>query len=140
LIPGIGIAGVFGLNALSFGAVLIALPLLRAKGGVVPIGSARRNLIEGLNYVAQHPTMLGVVLMTATVSLFGRSYGQLMPVFARDFLGLDASGMSILYTLAGLGTCTSAAVFVFLRDPRRKGLIAVGGAISCRGHAISSYG
>jgi MFS family permease len=130
LIPGIGIAGVFGLNALSFGTVLIALPLLRAKGGVVPIGSARRNLIEGLNYAAQHPTMLGVVLMTGTVSLFGRSYGQLMPVFARDFLGLDASGMSILYALAGLGTCTSAAVFVFLRDPRRKGLIAVGGATS----------
>jgi hypothetical protein len=47
--------------------------------------------------------------MTAAVSLLGRSYGQLMPVFARDFLGLDASGMSILYTLAGLGSCTSAA-------------------------------
>jgi predicted MFS family arabinose efflux permease len=70
------------------------------------------------------------VLMTATVSLLGRSYGQLMPVFARDFLGLDASGMSILYIFAGLGTCTSAAVLVFLRDPRRKGLIAVGGAMS----------
>jgi MFS family permease len=130
LLPGIGIAGVFSLNAASFGAVLIALPLLRAKGGVVPIGSARRNLTEGLRYVAHYPTILGLVLMTATVSLLGRSYGQLMPVFARDFLGLDASGMSVLYTVAGLGTCISAAVFVFLRDPKLKGLMAIGGAVT----------
>jgi predicted MFS family arabinose efflux permease len=68
--------------------------------------------------------------MTATVSLLGRSYGQLMPVFARDFLGLDASGMSVLYTVAGLGTCISAAVFVFLRDPKLKGLMAIGGAVT----------
>jgi len=129
-IPSIGIAGVFYLNAISFGAVLIALPLLHATGGVVPIGSARQNLMEGVGYVAGHPAMLGLVLMTATVSLLGRSYGQLMPVFARDFLGLDASGMSVLYTMAGLGTCFVAGMLVFVHDPKFKGRLALIGALS----------
>jgi MFS family permease len=130
LLPIIGIAGVFYLNAISFGAVLIALPMLHAKGGVVPIGSARRNMTEGLRYVGRHPAILALVLMTATVSLLGRSYGQLMPVFARDFLGLDASGMSVLYTVAGFGTCVSAGVLIFVHDPKLKGLLALSGAIT----------
>jgi MFS family permease len=129
LLPDIGVAGVFALNAASFGAVLIALPLLRAKGGIVPMGTAKQNLMEGLSYIVGRPAILALVLMTATVSLLGRSYGQLMPVFARDFLGLDASGMSILYTVAGIGTCAAAAVFIFLRDPQRKGVIAIAGAV-----------
>ncbi|HEX2682034.1 MAG TPA: MFS transporter [Candidatus Dormibacteraeota bacterium] len=130
LLPSIGIAGVFALNAVSFGAVLIALPLLRAKGGIEPIGSARQNLADGLRYVADHPAILGLVLMTATVSLLGRSYGQLMPVFASDFLGLDAVGMSVLYTVAGLGTCIFACALVFLHDPQRKGWLALAAAVA----------
>jgi predicted MFS family arabinose efflux permease len=73
---------------------------------------------------------LGLVLMTATVGLLGRSYGQLLPVFARDFLGLNATGMSVLYTIAGLGTCVIAGVLIFLHDPRLKGSLAVGAAIT----------
>jgi MFS family permease len=130
LLPSIGIAGTFYLNAASFGAVLVALPLLRAKGGVVALGSARQNLTEGLRFVVDHPAILGLVMMTATVSLLGRSYGQLMPVFARDFLGLDASGMSVLYTVAGLGTCITAALLALLGDPERKGLLALSAAIT----------
>ena len=130
LLPSIGIAGMFSLNAISFGAVLIALPLLRARGGVIPLGSARQNMAEGLRYVARHPAILGLVTMTAAVSLLGRSYGQLMPVFARDFLDLDATGMSVLYTVAGLGTCVVAAVLVFLHDPKLKGPLAIGAALT----------
>ena len=68
-------------------------------------------------------------MMTATVSLLGRSYGQLLPVCARDFLGLNASGMSVLYTVSGLGACVSAGILVFLHDPKLKGSLALGGAV-----------
>ena len=130
LLPVIGMAGVFYINAASFGVVLIALALIRVKGDVVPLGSARQNFLDGLRYVAGNPAILALVLMTAIVSLLGRSYGQLMPVFARDFLGLDASGMSILYTTAGVGTCLGATVLIVLHDPKRKGLLAVGAGLS----------
>ncbi len=129
LLPVIGVAGSFYLNAVSFGAVLIALALLKVQEGVVPLGSARQNLTEGLKYVGQSPVILALVLMAAVVSLLGRSYGQLMPVFAHDFLGLDASGMSIMYTVAGLGAVVAASLLILLHNPKGKGRIALGSGL-----------
>lgn len=131
LLPLVGIGGVFYLNAASFAAVLIALTLLRTKGGVLVTGSARQNLLDGLRYVTTSPMILTLVLMTAVVSLLGRSYGQLMPVFAKDLLGLDASGMSLLYTVAGLGACVGALLLVLAHNPGQKGRLALGSAVTC---------
>jgi MFS family permease len=131
LLPIVGIGGVFYVNALSFAAVLVALALLHTKGGVLVTGSARQNLLEGLRYVTSSPTILTLVLMTAVVSLLGRSYGQLMPVFAKDLLGLDASGMSLLYTVAGLGACVGALVLILAHNPSHKGLLALLSGVSC---------
>jgi MFS family permease len=131
LLPIVGIGGIFYLNAFSFGAVLIALALLHTKGGVLVTGTTRQNLLEGLRYVATSPTILTLVLMTAVVSLLGRSYGQLMPVFAKDLLGLDASGMSLLYTVAGLGACIGALLLILAHNPGHKGQMAVVSGVSC---------
>lgn len=130
LLPVIGVSGVFYINAASFGAVIVALALLRVKGGVVRLGSARQNLVDGLRHVGESPAILSLVIMTAVVSLLGRSYGQLMPVFARDFLDLDASGMSVLYTIAGLGTCIGATVLILRGNIKRKGLLAIGAGLA----------
>ncbi|HLZ30361.1 MAG TPA: MFS transporter, partial [Chloroflexota bacterium] len=100
-LPFIGIGGVFYLNAASFGAVIVALALMRSRGAIKPLGTSRQTLVEGLRYVRRAPAILSLVLMAGVVSLLGRSYAQLMPIFARDFLGLGVSGMSLLYTAAG---------------------------------------
>jgi predicted MFS family arabinose efflux permease len=71
------------------------------------------------------------VLMIAVVSLLGRSYGQLMPVFAKDLLGLDASGMSLLYTVAGLGACVGALLLILAHNPGHKGRLALVSGLSC---------
>ena len=129
LLPLIGIGGVFFLNAASFAAMLIALSFLRVPRAEVPLGSARRNLLDGLRHIADSPALSSLVAMTAIVSLLGRSYGQLMPVFARDFLNLDATGMSLLYTVAGLGTCVGATALILLHNPGRKGRVALGAGL-----------
>ncbi len=130
LLPFVGIGGVFYINAASFGAVVIALLCLRTKVGVLMTGTARETFLEGLRHVAHSPTILNLVIMTATASLLGRSYGQLMPVFARDFLGLNAAGMSVLYTAAGLGACVGAMLLILLHNPEHKGLIALSAGVS----------
>lgn len=129
LLPVIGIGGVFLVNALTFAAVLVALALLRVRRDAAIGGSARQNLVDGLTYLRAQPTLLTLVLLTAVLSLLGRSYGQLMPVFARDFLSLDASGMSVLFAAAGLGTFTGLAGLVAAGDPRPKGLLAYGSGL-----------
>src|SRR5262249_34274899 len=55
LVPVIGLAGAFALNAASYGAVLVALRLVRVTEGIVPLGSVRANLLEGLRYVGHSP-------------------------------------------------------------------------------------
>src|SRR5207248_3254579 len=124
LLPVVGIGGVFYINAASVGAVVLALALLHSKGGVLVTGTARQNFLEGVRYVAHSPVILSLVLMTAVVSLLGRSYGQLMPVFARDFLGLSAAGMSVLYMAAGLGACVGALLLIGLHNPGHKGRLS----------------
>jgi predicted MFS family arabinose efflux permease len=113
----------------SYGAVLGSLYLLRVQEGVVPLGPVRANLMEGLRYVTRSPVILALVLLVAVVSLLGRSYGQLMPVFARDILALDAAGMSGMYAAAGLGSVVGATVLILLQNPRKKGWIALGGGL-----------
>lgn len=129
LLPLVGFTGVFALNAISFGAVLTVLPFLHVSEGIYSVGSARRNLIEGFRYIFHAPIILPLVLMTATVSLLGRSYAHLMPVLARDVLGLDASGMSWLYTIAGLGAVSMAAVLAGARNLPGKGKMTFAGAL-----------
>src|SRR5262249_17870077 len=57
-------------------------------------------------------------------SLLGRSYGQWMPVFTRDFLGLDVTGLSLLYTAAGFGSFVGAMTLLFLKNPAHKDRLA----------------
>lgn len=129
LLPLVGFTGVFALNVISFGAVLAVLPLLHVSEGIYSVGSARQNLIEGFRYIFHAPIILPLVLMTATVSLLGRSYAHLMPVLARDVLGLDASGMSWLYAIAGLGAVSMAAVLAGARNLPGKGKMTFAGAL-----------
>ncbi|HVA24390.1 MAG TPA: MFS transporter [Chloroflexota bacterium] len=130
-LPFIGIGGSFYVNAASFGAVLIALKLLHVRGEVLASGTGRQNLIEGLRYVRGNPAVLSLILMTALVSLLGRSYTQLMPVFAQDFLGLNVEGMSLLYTAAGAGTTVGLLGLILFRNPPRKGLLAACSGLGC---------
>jgi MFS family permease len=130
VLPIVGIGGVFYLNAASFGAVVVALALMHNTGPVKPLGSSKQTLMEGLRYVRDAPGILSLILMAAIVSLLGRSYAQLMPVFARDFLGLDVSGMSLLYAAAGGGTLAGLAALVAVHSPRRKGLLTISAGLA----------
>jgi len=124
LLPLIGIGGVFYLNAVSFTAMLVALALLHIKEAPLSRGSGRQNVLAGLRYVAHSPTILSLVAMTATVSLLGRAYRQLMPVFTRDLLGLNVTGMSILYTAAGFSSFVGAMTLLLLKNPENKERLA----------------
>src|SRR5262249_16342940 len=45
-------------------------------------------------------------------------------------LGLNASGMSLLYAIAGLGACVGALVLILAHNPSHKGLLALGGGVT----------
>jgi MFS family permease len=107
-----GAAVVFSLNAASYLAVLIpVLCWIRvpAHGRLAVPASIGADLLEGLRYVRTRRPLVLLLSLTAMTSVFGRSFSQLMPVFARDVLHVDQAGLGLMYSAPGAGTLIGGA-------------------------------
>ena len=132
LVGAIGIAGAFYANAASFLAVVLALYLMRdVPEPSRPRGSAGFvvDFFDGLRLVRRTPVLWTLLLLATVTSLFGRSYQQLLPVFAGEVLDVGATGLGLMLAAPGLGTVIGAVVLGFLGDVERKGLVQVVGMV-----------
>jgi MFS family permease len=110
LVAMIGEGMCFLINGVSYLAVIFALLSMKMPPRAVkkehkPI---MREFKEGLSYTLGHPVIRSVMMLTALISLVGMSYVVLMPVFARDILGGDASTLGFLMGASGLGALLGA--------------------------------
>ncbi len=110
VIAKLGLAWAFGLNALSYLAVLVGLFMIElppfAPGARVI--RAMEGIRESIVYMRDTPLVAALMKLVTVHSILGTPYLVLMPVFARDRLGLDASGYGILLTWVGIGGTTGA--------------------------------
>jgi MFS family permease len=112
LIATVGLAACFYANAASYLAVIVSLILMRVARPTVPSQAATLGaLSEGFRYIFGNPWPRAIIILIATVSVFGVSFMPMMPVFARDVLHLDATGYGVLVSAVGLGAAT-AAIFM----------------------------
>ena len=120
----LGVSWTFGLNALSYLAVLIALSLM------TPIPRDRetrpsRNVWHGLREAYAHirtTPPLGMLLAIAMgFSILGVPVLSLLPVVARDQLGLGADGYGSLMATFGLGAVVGALVIAATGGGAKKG-------------------
>lgn len=106
-----GIAWTFGINALSFVAVLIGLamidlvPLERAES---PRQGALEGITEAVRYVLDTPPLPMLMLLAMVFSLLGVPILTLLPVVTRDVLGLGAGGYGLLMAVLGIGAMVGA--------------------------------
>ena len=129
LVGPIGIDGCFYVNVLSYLAVITAL--LRIK---LPRHDANRthasvlqSLKDGLSYVRSQPVIATFLVVSAFFNIFGRSYGTLLPVFAKEILSLGASGLGFLAAAPGLGTIIGSLTLASLGrvEAKRARLLAI---------------
>ncbi len=127
LIATVGLAACFYLNAASYLAVVAGLLLMRVQRPAVQAKApAFGALKEGFGYIFGNPWPRALVTMIAAFSVFGSSFLPMMPVFARDVLGLDADGYGALVSAIGLGA-TTGAIGVAARGGRtRSGRSVIG--------------
>jgi len=123
-----GISWCFGLNALSYFTVLLGLSRIRLPAWQPPLttGSPLHGMLEGLRYIRATKKVSTLIKFIAVFSVLGIPYITLMPVVARDLLGLDASGYGLLLSSLGLGGLSGALALagVGSRIPRGKMLVA----------------
>lgn len=132
VIATVGLSEVFAVNALSYGAVLGGLWLIRLPPWQreQPRLGPWEGMREGLRYVRSTPNVATLLRLTAVYSVFGLPYLTLMPVFARDVLGLDASGYGALLSVVGIGAITGALSLAALAPRSGRGRLLAVGALS----------
>jgi len=132
-----GLAGCFYANGISYIAVVAALMMVRFDRVAQPQGHAHalgdkrafwHDLVEGVRYVRRRPRVFMLLMIAAMTSLFGAPYLSLVPLFARDILHLNESGLALMMGLAGAGAFCGALFVTFLGDFRYKGWSVLGGA------------
>lgn len=129
----IGATGCFALMAVGF--LLSFLTLLPLKIGEKACPSSHisiwKELISGLNYIRGDRLLFSLVVMAAMVNLFIFPYiYTLMPIFARDILGVSASGFGQLMAGAGLGAVLGSLVVGSLQQSANRGRFLVGAVMA----------
>jgi len=92
--------------------------------------SIGKDIKEGLSYIRSNKVALMLILLMAVVALFALPYLWLMPVFARDVLGLGEAGYSQLMMSVGAGGLGGGIIAAKLGDFQRKGWLLIGSALT----------
>jgi MFS family permease len=109
LIAIVGEGPCFALNALSFGAVLTSLFLMRFPPQRRPrAGHPLRDMIAGYRYSFSRPAIRSALLLVGVSSVFGAAYLSMLPAFARDILHGASTDYGWLMTSVGIGALVGA--------------------------------
>ena len=131
---GLPLAGVFFINAATFGSVIIALALMNLPPHDPSRSrhSAAHTAVEGLRFIFRHELILVVMVFSIVVSFFGRSFQALTPVFASDILEVGLQGLGWMNSLPGAGSLLAAIVIdMGVRLPPNGRLALIFAAVFC---------
>src|SRR5262249_37464246 len=111
-----GAAWCFTLNGVSFIAVIVALLLMRlpARAVVPRVQSAFAQLKEGVRYTLGHPVLRTLIAIPGVAALFGTAYATLLPAWAVDTLGGNATTNGLLQSARGAGSLLGALMIAAL--------------------------
>lgn len=105
-----GPAWCFLLNGVSFVAVIAALARMKlpAHEAAPRKESALAQLKEGVRYTLGHPLLRALIAVPGVTALFGSAYATLLPAWAVDVLGGDATTNGLLQSARGAGSLLGA--------------------------------
>jgi len=122
-----GAAICFGLNGLSFVAVIIALYLIRTP----PIESKDKKtgiiseMRAGFSFVFARKTLLMLTFLAFAGTFLGMPIVTFMPVVARTIFKLDATGYAWMMAMYGVGSVAGALFVAATATMAKKGRVAL---------------
>jgi predicted MFS family arabinose efflux permease len=102
-------------------------PSAATSGRAAPGASFGQSIVEGWTFSWRNEAVRTGLLITMCASLFIMPFTTLLPVFARDLLGVGATGQGGLLTAMGIGAVGSAVLVASLGDRLPRGLLMLGG-------------
>src|SRR5688500_11092200 len=138
-VTGSAVAGVainLGINTLTYSGVLIGLlrmgpRKIRRHEKPERHPPVLESLREGVSYAFRTPLVLWCLVLLGGIAAFGFNFQILLPLFAREVLGLSASGYGALYAAMGVGSLAGSLTLAFMRSRRAIPLMLGGGLAFC---------
>jgi MFS family permease len=139
LIAAVGSGWVFLLNAVSFGAVLISLSLLRLHELHPNPRAARKpgSFVEGFRYVWSRPDLRCIMLMLFLVGTFGLNFPIFISTMSVTVFHAGAGQYGLLSSTMAIGSVTGA-LLAAKRDQPRLSLLLIGAALFGLGCSLAS--
>ncbi|MBL8056410.1 MAG: MFS transporter [Anaerolineales bacterium] len=123
LLAAVGASWCFLLNGLSFLAVIGGLLAMRLEPRTsrLEIGSPWQQLKAGVGYVYRHAEIFALLLLALIFSVFGISYGAILPAFVDQSLRGGPTAFGAVNAATGLGAVAGALVVARYGDRGRRG-------------------
>jgi MFS family permease len=133
LIGVLGAPAALALSSAWYGIALVALWLMGATTGGVAAHheSPWRMIVGGFAAIGRNRVALSVMLITLFANmLLWPVFQSFMPVFAERILGMDAAGLGMMLTCAGLGGMVGSLTIAMLGEVRGQGTIFAWATVS----------
>lgn len=101
-----------------------------SKVSTAVIESIWKSLAQGFNYVRTKQAMIAVLTVTVVMNAFFFPYIQLLPIFARDVLGVGPKGLGVLAASPPAGALIGSLTLASRGSLKRPGLIFLIGSMS----------
>ncbi|HEY7980729.1 MAG TPA: MFS transporter [Candidatus Eremiobacteraceae bacterium] len=130
LVAAVGIAPCFFINAASFGAVLVALAMMRPQPPASVFGkkSLLGDAVDGFTYVGREPRLLAIFALLSLVGFVARPYLQLLPAFIKAVLGGGPQELGIVMGAAGGGALAGSLITALIGISRGRGAFMIASA------------
>jgi MFS family permease len=133
---------VYAIDAVTYLAVILALILMgsvrQAKDPTRRTTVSLQSIKEGVQFILQQPIILSTMLLDFFATFFS-SANTLMPIFARDVLGVGVVAYGWLSAAQSIGAVGAALVASQLREIRHQGRTFLG-AVVVFGLATIAFG
>jgi MFS family permease len=137
----LGLALCFGLNAISFGAVLLSLVAMRkaALYPAKPVSRKRGQIREGFRYVRTTPELLIPLLMIALIGTLAWEFQVTLPLMAIDVFHGGTAAYGVMTSVMGVGAVVGGLISAARGKPRARSLClaAIGWGIAILAAALA---
>lgn len=116
----------FGINGLSFLAVIVALMSLNVR--YIPSGGSggmRSQMIEGLRFVWHKEALRSLTFLSMASTFLGMQVTTFFAYFAGDVFKTGGPGNATLISISGAGAVTGALIVAALGNVNNKGRLAM---------------
>jgi predicted MFS family arabinose efflux permease len=122
----LGASWCFGLNGLSFVAVVISLLIIRPQFKPVKTGeSVLTSMKEGFSFIRKQSAMEALIVLAFSMTLLAFPVIVFLPVFARDIFHGGPSLYTAFLVCSGIGSISGALVVAGLGKYRHQGRAAL---------------